>query len=147
MILDSLANSDKYVSLNKGFKKAFEFLKKRDLSDLTYGRHDIDGDNIFVMISDNEGQGTDKVRLEAHKNYIDIQFVIKGEDLIGWRPVADCRESFDYNSSKDCTPFGDEPESWLELSPGNFTVFFPHDAHAPLAGKGQVRKAVVKVKV
>jgi beta-galactosidase beta subunit len=43
--------------------------------------------------------------------------------------------------------FYDRPTTWLTLSAGQFAVFFPEDAHAPLAGQGGVHKAVVKVAV
>ena len=43
--------------------------------------------------------------------------------------------------------FGDKPDLWFSLPPGSFAIFFPSDAHAPLAGAGKTMKAVVKIAV
>ena len=66
----------------------------------------------------------------------------------GWRPAAACSQTTEkYDAAKDIVFFGDKPEIWFAVPPGHFAVFFPSDAHAPLAGKGAIRKAVVKVAV
>ncbi len=43
--------------------------------------------------------------------------------------------------------FADRPETWFAVKPGSFAIFYPQDAHAPLAGTGETRKAVMKVAV
>ena len=69
-------------------------------------------------------------------------------DQIGWLPTPECqRVSSPYDAGKDIGFFHDRPPTWLALSPGHFALFFPEDAHAPLAGDGPAHKAVVKVAV
>ncbi len=148
MILDTLANADRYAGMQAGFGRAFEFLKTTDLGALAPGRHVIDGDRIYVSIDHTEGRGEDGARLEVHRRYIDIQYTIEGGELIGWMPLA-CGTSPDgpFDETKDVGFFADRPFTWVSVPAGSFTIFFPHDAHAPLAGRGLLKKAIVKIAV
>jgi len=148
MILDTLANSARYERMHAGFARAFEFLATTDLAALTPGRHDIDGDRMYVLIDHKDGRGEEGARLEAHRRYIDIQYTIDGEELIGWMSLARCTSpDGDFHDTKDIGFFADRPTTWVSVPPGSFTIFFPHDAHAPLAGHGLLKKAIVKIPV
>ena len=110
------------------------------------------GDSLVLIIDHVEGKGREAARLEAHRKYIDVQLIIPGKGAVaeefGWRPAAACSQTTEkYDAAKDIVFFGDQPEIWFAVPPGYFAVFFPSDAHAPLAGKGAIRKAVVKVAV
>ena len=146
MILDTLAQSECYVSLHSAFGRAFEFLGRPDLDLLAPGRHPIDGDLLYVSIDHDEGRGREGAKLESHRRYIDIQFTIQGEEEIGWLSLSECtapRGPFD--DGKDIRFYEDRPRTWVLLPRGQFAVFFPTDAHAPLAGRGLLKKAIVKV--
>ncbi len=148
MILDTLANADRYAGMHAGFGRAFEFLKTTDLGALAPGRHVIDGDRIFVSIDRTEGRGEDGARLEVHRRYIDIQYTIEGGELIGWMPLArGTSPDGPFDETKDVGFFADRPFTWVSVPAGSFTIFFPHDAHAPLAGRGLLKKAIVKIAV
>jgi len=148
MILDTLARAERYYGIQPGLQAGFEFLRTADLEALSPGRHAIDGERLFVSIGDELGRGPEGARLEAHRRYLDIQVAVSSSDLIGWRPLADClRISEPFDATRDIVFFADEPQTWLALLPGWFAIFFPDDVHAPLAGKGPLRKAVVKVAV
>ncbi len=87
-------------------------------------------------------------RLEAHRKYIDVQFLVAGSEEIGWRPLGECRELTEpYDEARDVLFHGDRPLVWIELPVGKFMIFYPEDAHAPLASTGDNVKAVVKVAV
>jgi biofilm protein TabA len=148
VVLDHLDNGERYAALHPGFPAAIEFLKRKDLADLSAGRHPIDGERLYALVVQQDGRGRDKARLEIHRRYIDIQFTVTGTDDIGWKPAARCT-SYDqeYNDEKDVAVFGDEPDAWVTIRPGSFGVFFPEDAHAPLGGTGPIHKLVVKVAV
>ena len=92
MVLDMLALADKYAGLHAGFGEAFAFLSKTNLSMLTQGRTDIDGDRIFVLIDHRDGRGRNGARLEAHRRYIDIQYTFDGMEEIGWTPAVSLRD-------------------------------------------------------
>jgi len=148
MILDNLANAACYYDVHPRFQDAFDFLHHTDLPTLPPGRHDIDGDRLFVIIDQSAGRGRGGAVLEAHRKYIDIQLSIAGDEEIGWKARQLCSDiTTPYDDEKDIMFFGDVPHLWLPLPPGNFVVLLTEDAHAPLAGVGMLHKAVVKVAV
>ncbi|HXG54519.1 MAG TPA: YhcH/YjgK/YiaL family protein [Vicinamibacterales bacterium] len=147
MILDTLEHAPRYAHLHPLFARAFEFLRTAALESMLQGRHEIDGDRLFVSIDHVNGRGRDGARVEAHRRYIDIQVAFDGTDDIGWLPLAACRsvdEPFD--ETRDVAFWKDRPDTWVALPPGRFAVFFPDDAHAPLGGHGPVRKAIFKIR-
>ena len=149
MILDSLQNAGQYERLHPAFAAAFAFLRRVACSPaaLPPGRHEIDGENVFALVSESAGRGREKSPLEAHRRHIDIQYVVRGTDVMGWRPVQCCTAAKPYDPEKDIEFHAEQPETWLEVPAGRLAIFFPEDAHAPLAGEGLVRKVVVKVRV
>jgi biofilm protein TabA len=152
MILDTLGRSGRYTALHPSFARAFAFLANADWAALAPGtgrvRHDIDGDRMYVSIDAKDGRGRDGARLEAHRRYIDIQITIGGAEEIGWRALADCRQpAGPFDHARDIVFFDDRPDTWLSVLPGTFAIFFPEDAHAPLAGRGLLKKAIVKIAI
>ncbi len=146
MILDTLENAKLYAGTHRGLKKAFAWIRKTDLEKLTPGIHAIDGKRLFANVVSASGAGRKAAKLEVHRTYIDIQLTIAGNEVIGWRPLAECaRPAGRFNAKKDLGFYKDAPAAWLPLPPGTFGVFFPEDAHAPMAGRGRLRKVIVKV--
>lgn len=145
MILDTLENLQAYSNIHPRFAKAFTFLEQ-DLETLADGKYEIDGDNIFAMVSHDEGKTREAGRLESHEKYIDIQVVLQGVDDMGWRPKSLClTEDTEYDSERDLQFFQDTPETWLGVGPKMFAIFFPEDGHMPLIAEGRLHKIVVKV--
>ncbi len=146
MFLDSLDNADRYAGMHPGFDAAFRFLRRPDLAALPAGRHPVDGDRVFAIVGRDEGKGRDAARLEAHRKYVDIQYVVSGREVIGWRPLSACAGTGEgYSEEKEIEFFTARPGLWVDVLRGHFAVFFPEDAHAPLAGQGPVHKVVMKV--
>jgi len=135
----------------EGLERAFEYLAKTDLAALPLGRTDIDGNNVFIMMSEGETRPPEQVRFEAHRRYIDIQLVVRGQEAIGIAPVSALTTAEPYDGAKDIEFFATPRESVsLALRAGDFAVFAPGDAHRPslhLDGPHVSRKAVVKVSV
>ncbi|MDQ3487964.1 MAG: YhcH/YjgK/YiaL family protein [Acidobacteriota bacterium] len=147
-MLDRIDRAAQYAQLHPSFERAFEFLRTTDLAALPPGRHEIDGDAIYLSVDHVDGRGRDGARLEAHREHIDIQVTIDGDEQIGWRPLAGCEQADGaFDASRDIGFYRDRPETWLVVPPRTFAIFFPEDAHAPLAGTGPVRKAIVKIRV
>ena len=148
MILDTLPRADQYAALHRRFAAAFAFLRGSHLASLPDGRHTIAGDDLFALVARDRGRGREQSPLEAHRRYLDIQYVVTGSDLIGYLPLADCqRISSPYDLQRDIEFYFDRPTTWLTVNAGMFALFYPHDAHAPLAAEGEVHKVVVKVAV
>jgi len=145
MILDTLANAERYYPLHPSFREAFEYLRKGTFA---AGRHELKKTQLFALGDDTHGKGHEKVRLEAHKRYIDIQFAVDGNDEIGWRPTHTCKDiAVSYNEEKDILYYSDEPWLWMNVPKGYFAIFFPEDAHAPLAGNSPIKKIVMKIAI
>lgn len=148
MILDRLERADRYARLHRRFATALEFLRKPEIGEISCGRHAIDGEDLFVIIEKVDGRGRDAARVEFHRRYIDIQFLVSGCEQIGWISTDDCGTTLQpYDSQSDFGLYADAPVTWLTLQPGMLAIFFPEDGHAPLAGTGSAHKAIVKVAV
>ena len=149
MILDSLENRARYYALNPRLEKAFDYLLSTDLGALPAGRHAIDGDDVFINVMDVDLKRPADAKLEIHDRYLDIQVLVRGErEAFGWsqrdrvtRPLG----AFDVQ--KDIRFYDDVPQTYYEVTPGQFTLLFPEDAHAPMVGEGTIRKVIVKVRV
>jgi len=148
MVLATLAAAHRYASLHPMFARAFSYLAATDLDALPAGRTEIDGDRLFVIIDRKEGRGRAGARLEAHRRYIDIQYTVHGEEEIGWTALAACAApSAAFDAATDIVFFDDAASCWIGVPRGSLAIFFPDDAHAPLAGVGALTKAIVKVAV
>jgi len=148
MILDILENSERYLSLNKGFVKAFEFLNRSELNELAVGKYEINGEQVYAIVAKEQGRNKENAQLETHNQYIDIQFVLAvGEDM-GWKSKSSCKQpAGEYNPQKDLQFFEDEPASFISVEPGTFAIFFPEDAHMPLLASEKTHKVIVKIAV
>jgi YhcH/YjgK/YiaL family protein len=145
MILDKLENGKLYYSMNPNFKDAFEFLEKVDKNKLAAGRMEIDGKRLYAIVVDDNGKGRDGAKLETHKNYIDIQYQVTGNDFIGFESIQSFKGN-GYDAEKDLEFYEGKPSMWVNTSAGHFAIFFPSDIHAPMGGTGRQVKVVVKVR-
>jgi biofilm protein TabA len=148
MILDTLSNAERYWPLHPGLRGAFDWLRGGAWEMLPAGRSDLDGARLYVNIIEAPARPRVDLRLECHRQYIDIQYIVSGVDEMGWSPLDTCRQPEGvFSTEKDCGFFLDAPRTWMAVPAGFFAVFFPCDAHAPMGGAGTIRKAVVKVAV
>ena len=146
MILDRIENSVRYVPLQPGFEQAFEFLHRPDLLTLPEGRHEIVGDRVFALVMRGPARPCENARMETHRNHIDIQYLISGKEILGWRPHSSLKTPDGaYNVESDAQFYAEKPESWISLLPGEFVVFFPEDGHAGMMGEGEIHKITLKI--
>jgi len=147
MILDTLGNAAKYAGLKMGISEAFGFLDQPGLAELPDGKYEITGDRVYATIAHENGRRVSDAQLEGHRKYIDIQYVISGDESMGWAPREGLANSVEYDAEKDLEFFAGEPDSIVRVPPGSFAVFLLTDAHLPLIGDGPIHKVVVKVAV
>ena len=147
MILDNIANHRQYECLNRRFKTAFKALLNKKTLKLAAGIYELDGRNVYLSVY--EGKAAGKKRLESHKKYIDIQYVVNGEEVIGWENLLNCKKILKpYSKLNDITFFKEKPACFVRLKAGDFVVFYPPDAHAPLySGSKSIKKIVAKIKI
>lgn len=149
MILDKLSNAHLYAGLGDTFKKAFEYLKNTDFTNVEPGKYEIDGKNLFINVQDYTAKSLEQCFVEAHENYADIQFVVKGREKMGYAPLDTVTVTQAYNAEKDVAKYEGYVD-WFVVNEGMFALFLPEDAHAPGLSVEQgetVKKVVVKVKV
>jgi YhcH/YjgK/YiaL family protein len=148
MIIAPLTDADAYTHRHPRFDRAFDFLRRDDLTALPPGRHAIDDERVFATVWTGPGRRRDEVRLEAHRKYIDIQYIISGPEEMGWKPLEDCGDiAMPYRPEDDIVFFNDTPAAWTTVPAGSFVIFFPEDAHAPVVGDGDIRKVIIKIAV
>ena len=146
MILDNISFAERYLGMHKLFRAAFDFVRNADFTQLNDGRHVIEGEQCYAIVATNPARTRGNSPLEAHRRYIDLQYIITGQEEIGWRSLKDrLNVSQEYEAERDIVFFGNTPQCWLALKQGTFGIFFPEDAHAPGVSSAPVRKVVVKI--
>jgi YhcH/YjgK/YiaL family protein len=136
--------------LNQSYwDKAFAFLKNTDLNKIAKGKYPIDGENVYASVTADSSKNFDKTNWESHRKYIDIQYVINGEEKIGVYPVSKATVTKEYDDKKDAANYSADGKLY-SATPGTFFIFFPSDAHRPNitpGGNKVVKKIVIKVRV
>lgn len=153
MILSDLAHLSRQVAMTPVMVKALDFLNKFQSLDLAPGRVEIDGKNVYALVQAYDTLSvTPEIKFEAHRQYIDIQFIQTGVEMMGWTALDNLNNMTAYDPEKDAC-FGKLPAQEmipLRVSAGQAAIFFPEDAHAPklaISSPAPVRKIVVKVAV
>ena len=85
MIYDSLKHLDSYRGIHPGVLRGLELLRDTDFSQMADGRYEVDGENLFYMLQSYTSSPANDTP-EAHKKYIDIQFLISGQEKIAVGP-------------------------------------------------------------
>lgn len=136
-----------YKGLNKRIDRAIDYILSFD-NDTEPGRYEIDGDNLYANVFCGETSPIEVVTFEAHKHYLDLQYLVEGSEVVFYAPLETCIPTSDYDTASDCgfySGYGRE----FEVKAGEFYLMHPSDAHAP--GKGyettSYKKVVVKIKL
>jgi YhcH/YjgK/YiaL family protein len=150
ILTDDLQNWEKHRNL-QAMADAFRFLARPDLRTLETGRHDIQGNDIYALIQRSESRPIESAEFEAHRLYLDIQYLISGDEYIAVTPQQGLKVSKPYDESKDIE-FYLRPAKYekIVMRPGRFVVLYPRDAHLPNCHPdrpGPLHKVVVKVRL
>lgn len=149
MVHDHIRHAPEYFNLHPGIRAALEFLAQADLDALTPGRHDVEGDRVFALVSDYTTRTPADAFWEAHRQHIDVQFVHSGRERIAYGNLSTftCEP---YDEAKDLVVAVGESEAGVSVGAGEFVILYPHDVHMPGLTERQpvaVRKVVVKVRI
>jgi YhcH/YjgK/YiaL family protein len=160
MIVDHIDNvdSDFYAGLltrhGGSFKladrlmMAFNFLREGNVLERLPSRIELDGDRVFAMIQHYDTKPKEQGVWEAHRKYIDVQYVAEGQELMGYANLR-YLQAGEYDAEKDFLPLQGEG-SYVLMKAGTFVVLTPQDAHIPQIAVDlpqPVKKVVVKVAV
>ena len=128
MVVDTMENIGKYVSLNPLFEEMVKFIASKS------------GVTSFTAKTEEEAV------FETHRKMIDVQIPLDAPETYGYTPLCDLPE-VEYNEEKDITKYpGVKAETLVNCKPGEFAIFFPQDGHQPCIGTGTIHKAIFKIK-
>ncbi len=147
MIVDHLENAALYAPLSPRFAAAFAWLQTVRFEDLVAGRNPVDG-TLYAMRNEYVTRPQSELPWEAHRGHADIQYMVEGEERVGFSPLSRMTITHEYNAAQDYALYSGSGDLFL-LRAGQFAVFYPGDAHAPGIQVGDtgapVKKIVVKV--
>lgn len=147
--VDKLELAKQYHKNKERWDRAFAYLKNTDLIDLKPGTYPIDGENVFAIVAEANKKDFAQTKWESHRNYQDIQFVIKGKEKIGVTPMSDLAIMTPYETARDVTFYSGDGGNFYTADPKTFFIFFPQDGHRPdikVKGFETDKKIVIKVK-
>jgi len=148
VIIDTLNNASMYYALSPRLERALRFLQTLDSEQAAVGRREIAGDQVYALIQEYTSKPVSEGAWEAHRQYIDVQFVASGVERMGYAPVESL-EPGTYDTEKDFLLLEGKGQ-FFELAAGQFAILAPQDAHMPgiaAEAPGPVKKVVVKVRV
>ncbi len=149
--LDTAALKKHQVQYPERWKAAFEYLKNSDLDMLSPGEHEIIGHEVYAIISEYAPKEAAECNFEAHRKYIDFQYLISGKEKMGVTVLDKAVPICEYDEKKDIVFFKpDAPAIYEVATPEVFYVFFPKDAHRPSIKDEDgvtVKKIVIKIKM
>jgi YhcH/YjgK/YiaL family protein len=145
MIIDSIKNHTLYP-YGEHWTKAFDFLRTAT-PEIEDGKVILDGDNLFAGIDRYETKARADAKLETHQRYVDIQVLLSGTECLEIFPKDELTVSEPYDPDKDAEFYEvpDQSPTKVTLTPGQFVVFFPEDAHMPCLNAAETSRPVQKV--
>ncbi len=132
------------------WKKAFEFLKNTNLDTLSPGKYKLMGDTVFVSVTNNATKSFEETQYEAHKKYIDLQYVYQGKEKMGMAALTNATVKVEFSDKKDIGYYNipEKDCKYYIAQPDTFMLFFPSQAHRPnikIEGCDKDKKLVVKI--
>lgn len=152
MIADNMKHAPLYCGVHPRFAQAFAFIDKAVQENYPAGKYEIDGKDLYASVQEYNSKLEADAKFEGHRNYIDIQFVVSGTEIIKVADISKMTLKTEYNAEKDVEFYEDNAQaSALVVNAGEYAVLFPHDIHMPCVSLKEspapVKKIVVKVKV
>jgi len=145
-----LTTMKKFVTLEERVNSAIEFVSKIDLISLDIGKYKID-DYSYYMVQEYSTRDREYCKLESHKEYVDVQWIVSGQEEIDVVSLYGLNKSEDYDSERDVI-FWEKPSRMqrVVLGKNSYVVLYPEDAHMPcisVNGCKLIKKVVIKIKI
>jgi len=148
MIIDRIENARLYYAVHPKFEQAFNYVRQIDVHTIAAGRYEIEGDAMYAIVQEYDTKVKEEGKWEAHRRYIDLQYVVRGAEGIGYANIHHLQQG-EYDPAKDFLPLFGEGDQVIVKS-GCFVLLLPEDAHMPgmaLNAPALVKKVVVKIAV
>lgn len=151
MIASSIYANEDLSKYPNSIQTAVEYVKSHDFTTMEPGEYPIDGDKIYAKVFDLTSKEIKDTMPEIHKKYIDVQFWVSGQEMMGYAPKKADYPVLEAHEDQDLYFLGSVPdEIFIKAIQGDYMVFFPSDVHRPgtvVDGAETYRKVVVKVRV
>lgn len=147
MIIDNLENITKYTSLLPGLAKVPVIIEKIDLN----STERVEFEGGFYFVQKGVTRPVEETIFETHENYIDVQILLEGKEMMGWNTIPNLKVKESYDSENDITIyFGEDSPYNMNIPERTFYVFYPWDAHRAAFHQEEANeyiKLIVKLKV
>ncbi len=150
MILDTHDNLHLYGGLFRDVDPSALFTWLKSCRDVPSGtKVEFAGDKLFARALRQDTGSRDAFRWETHREYIDLQFILGGGEIIEWAPAAKLVADVDYDAATDFQFYAAaEADVLLPMGDGLFVFLFPQDGHKPLVTNStdsHVQKVIAKI--
>ena len=149
MIFGNITQLSDYGFLDDQIKECFEYAKQHDLLQYEKGRHEIDGDRLFVNIAEYETTSADNRFWEVHKNYLDLHLMLNGQEQIDLNFIENM-EVKEFVEKDDFLPLEGGKNGDVIMRNGDFLICYPGDGHrtaVAVDGPEKIKKAIFKVRI
>ena len=148
MIKDQLNHASLYDAVHPLFKTAFQWISENANSNSQAGRFQLDGDKLVAMVQHYNTRPFNPKQFEAHKKYIDIQYIISGSEKICLGSPDQMTVAVPYDEAKDFMFYEGQGYD-VTMNAGDFMIIWPHEGHVPGADASTsavpIHKIVIKV--
>lgn len=150
MIYDKIDNLEIYADISENIRLGLEWLRDVN-SEIEKGVYEL-SPRVKAIVSEYTTKEVNENGYEAHREYIDIQYLLKGSEKICCLPLEYLKETKAYKAEIDAAFYeeaGINPQE-MEIGNGYFAVFYPQDGHMPCLiadNQVEVKKVVIKIKV
>ena len=148
MIIDRINNSHLYYPVNNKFKRAFDYIHSTNTDEIPVGKYEIDGEKMFVLVQQYDTKLKEQGVWEAHRRYIDLQYVAQGTEGMGYANINHLQQG-EYDPNKDFLPLHGNGDV-VTLQSGDFVLLLPEDGHMPgmaIGSPAPVKKIIVKIAI
>lgn len=149
MIFGNIDNLEEYSFLDSEIQKCFAYAKENDLLAYEKGGHEIEGDDLFVNIVEYETTDAENRFWEAHRQYLDLHFMLRGTEQIDLGFIAEMEQK-EFVPKDDFLPLEGQPNSHVILKEGDFLICYPNDAHRTAVKVEEpqtIKKAIFKIRI
>ena len=149
MVYSHIGRLPQWKGYSKNLDAAIHWLSTAPFSDMPQGKYVIDGERVFALIQEKRTVPREQAKWESHREYMDLQLLLEGEELIGFQETSGLQPAGAWKVENDIGFYLDNGLGFfVPMKPGNFVLCFPEDAHMPLVSErkpGELRKLVIKL--
>lgn len=149
MVFGNVQDLEAFSWLESQVLKCFDYAKENDLISYKKGSHPIEGEDLFVNIVEYETTTPENRFWEAHRQYLDLHFMLRGPEQIDVNFIQNMEQK-EFVEKDDFLPLEGEPNSHVVLNAGDFLLCYPADAHRTAVQVGApatIKKAIFKIRI